>query len=255
MRPFVAAAAVASLAHCAQWTPDDSSAPVAYDAADASPMTLADRKSDAESSEPRLIPFTTGAAQPPARPPQGKPSPSADAAPAPAAPSAKSSALVVDGAAPRCIQATPATPPPPVAAGPAPGCPPDPGGDTNAAIVRVTFPGGDGATVDAELAATEQAAERGLMYRTSMPVNHGMLFDMQVRGQYQFWMHDTCIPLDMVFADVDGLIVGIIENAPPLDDTPRGVGCPSRYVLEVNAGWTRDHGVKAGQQMTIPAGA
>ena len=79
-----------------------------------------------------------------------------------------------------------------------------------------------------------------------------MLFDTGSTGNYGVWMHDTCIPLDMVFVADDGFIVGIVEDAPPLDDSPRGVGCPSRYVLEVNAGWTRQHGVKAGQQMTIP---
>jgi uncharacterized membrane protein (UPF0127 family) len=106
--------------------------------------------------------------------------------------------------------------------------------------------------VDAELVSSQADTDRGLMYRTSMPDNHGMLFDMTVRMDYQFWMRNTCIPLDMVFADVDGFIVGIVENAPPLDETPRDVGCPSRYVLEVNGGWTRKHGVKAGQPMAIP---
>jgi hypothetical protein len=65
-------------------------------------------------------------------------------------------------------------------------------------------------------------------------------------------MHNTCIPLDLLYVDEDGLVVGIVENAPTLDDGPRGVACPSRYVLEVNAGWARKHGVKAGQRMTIP---
>jgi uncharacterized membrane protein (UPF0127 family) len=119
-------------------------------------------------------------------------------------------------------------------------------------IERITFPSAGGAAVQAELATTMQDQERGLMYRTSMAQDHGMLFDMGGRGNYAFWMHDTCIPLDMIFADVDGFIVGIIENAPPLDDTPRGVSCPSRYVLEVNAGWARGHGVEAGQTMAIP---
>jgi uncharacterized protein len=121
-------------------------------------------------------------------------------------------------------------------------------------LVEVMFPGAGGASVEAELATSMADAERGLMYRTSMAANHGMVFDMGARRNYVLWMHDTCIPLDMIFADVDGFIVGIIENAPPLDDTPRSVSCPSRYILEVNAGWSRKHGVKAGQAMAIPAG-
>jgi uncharacterized membrane protein (UPF0127 family) len=66
-------------------------------------------------------------------------------------------------------------------------------------------------------------------------------------------MHNTCIPLDLLYIDDDGLIVGIVENAPTLNDEPRGVGCASRYVLEVNAGWSRRHGVKAGQFASLPS--
>jgi uncharacterized membrane protein (UPF0127 family) len=115
----------------------------------------------------------------------------------------------------------------------------------------VRFPQG-GATVRAEVATSPRETERGLMYRRSMAEDHGMLFDLRTRSDHEFWMHNTCIPLDLMFVDADGLIVGIVESAPTLDDTPRSVKCPSRYVLEVNAGWSRRHGVKAGQQMSIP---
>jgi uncharacterized membrane protein (UPF0127 family) len=112
-----------------------------------------------------------------------------------------------------------------------------------------------GAGVDAELVRSEHDTTRGLMYRRSLGEDRGMLFDLRVREDHQFWMHNTCIALDLVYVDEDGLVVGIVENAPTLDDTSRGVGCPSRYVLEVNAGWSRRHGVKPGQRMTIPAEA
>jgi uncharacterized membrane protein (UPF0127 family) len=59
----------------------------------------------------------------------------------------------------------------------------------------------------------------------------------------------------MLFIDFDGLIVGIVENAPTLNDASRGVGCASRWVLEVNAGWARRHGVRAGQRIEIPEAA
>jgi uncharacterized membrane protein (UPF0127 family) len=113
-------------------------------------------------------------------------------------------------------------------------------------VVRVTFPQASGVSVDAEFVRTEHDTMRGLMYRTSMSEDRGMLFDLRVREDHRFWMHNTCIPLDMLFVDEDGFIVGIVENAPTLNDESRGVGCPSRWVLEVNAGWTRRHGVKAG---------
>jgi uncharacterized membrane protein (UPF0127 family) len=154
----------------------------------------------------------------------------------------------------RCVTPTPATAPAPV--GPAgPGaCPADPeGGPPSVPIVRVTFAGKSAVHVDAELVRTTHDTMRGLMYRTSLPEDHGMLFDLRVRDDHQFWMHNTCIPLDLLYVDQDGLVVGIVENAPVLDDTSRGVGCPSRYVLEVNAGWSRRHGIRAGQVMNIPS--
>jgi uncharacterized membrane protein (UPF0127 family) len=152
----------------------------------------------------------------------------------------------------RCVHPTPAEPPPAVAPGPAAGCPADPDdGGAPLREVTVRFPLG-GATVRAEVATAPKETERGLMYRKSMAEDHGMLFDLRTRSDHEFWMHNTCIPLDLLYVDTDGLIVGIVENAPTLNDAPRAVHCPSRYVLEVNAGWSRRHDVKAGQQMSIP---
>jgi uncharacterized membrane protein (UPF0127 family) len=172
---------------------------------------------------------------------------------------AAASAMVATGAAAlpamppgRCVLPTPATAPRAVAPGPAPGCPRDVEGPQKVPVVRVGFPGAGSLAVDAELVSTEHDTMRGLMFRTSMPEEHGMLFDLGVHEDHKFWMHNTCIPLDLFYIDEDGLIVGIVENAPTLDDTPRGVGCESSYVLEVNAGWARRHGVKAGQYVALP---
>ncbi|HEY8039039.1 MAG TPA: DUF192 domain-containing protein [Polyangiaceae bacterium] len=174
-------------------------------------------------------------------------------------PAASSAVLPAVGPPPaalagRCVRATPVSAPPAVSPGPAAGCPADPEGNQKVPVARVAFPdaAGAGAAVDAEVVSSEHDTMRGLMYRRSMPEEHAMLFDLRVRDDHQFWMHNTCIPLDLLYVDEDGLVVGIVENAPTLDDTSRGVGCPSRYVLEVNAGWSRRHGVKAGQRMTIP---
>ena len=103
-----------------------------------------------------------------------------------------------------------------------------------------------------ELARTEDQRERGLMYRTSMPEDHGMLFEMESHTLHHFWMRNTCIPLDMFFVDPDGLIVGVLENVPTLHTDERAVACPSSYVLEMNAGWARRHGVRAGQRLDLP---
>ncbi len=183
--------------------------------------------------------------------------------PAPAAASAV--VAPVEGPSPagsgRCMLATPENAPAAVAPGPAPGCPVDPeGGPPKVPVVHVAFPDArppvltthPAAAVEAELVSSSHDTERGLMYRKSMPEDRGMLFDLRVRDEHPFWMHNTCIPLDLIHIDDDGVIVGILESAPTLNDAPRTVGCPSRYVLEVNAGWSRRHGVKAGQHMSIP---
>lgn len=107
-------------------------------------------------------------------------------------------------------------------------------------------------TLEAEVAKYEEDRERGLMYRTSMAENRGMIFDMQEHTVHRFWMRNTCIPLDMLFVDRDGLIVGILENVPTMNDDERAVHCASSYVLEMNAGWSRRHGVRAGQRLTLP---
>jgi uncharacterized membrane protein (UPF0127 family) len=156
----------------------------------------------------------------------------------------------------RCVRPSPPESTPPVRPGPAPGCPADPeGAVAKLPRVRVTFRDVSGVIVDAELVRTEHDSMRGLMYRKSLEEERGMLFDLHVRDDHKFWMHNTCISLDLLYVDEDGLIVGIVENAPTLDDETRGVDCPSRWVLEVNAGWARRHGVKAGQHMSLPAEA
>ncbi|HSO35794.1 MAG TPA: DUF192 domain-containing protein [Labilithrix sp.] len=156
----------------------------------------------------------------------------------------------------RCITPVAAEPPPipPVASLAV--CPKDPDGIPKAQTGQVTFPDAPGAPkVDVELAMTEKEITRGLMYRRTMAEEHGMLFHLEERREHTFWMHNTCMPLDMLFVDEDGTIVGIVESATPLTDTSRTVGCPSLFVLEVNAGWCRRHGVKPGQKLGIPSNA
>jgi uncharacterized protein len=102
-----------------------------------------------------------------------------------------------------------------------------------------------------ELAETDAARTRGLMYRTRLEDDQGMLFSWEHEQRRSFWMKNTCIPLDMLFVDAQGFIVGILENVPTLNQTPRGIRCPAAHVLEVNAGWTREHGVFAGQRLEI----
>ena len=156
----------------------------------------------------------------------------------------------------RCIAKLPTSAPKiPPPADPAQ-CPPDPEPDLKLPMAEVTFPDAPNAPrIEVELAKLPPHIERGLMYRRSMADDRGMLFKLDGRREHTFWMHNTCIPLDMLFIDDDGVIVGIVEGAAPLTDTTRSVGCPSVFVLEVNGGWARKRGVMPGQKITIPFSA
>ena len=127
-------------------------------------------------------------------------------------------------------------------------CPSDPDGNPDLAHGYVLFTDAPGSPrLAVELARTEPEKERGLMYRTKLPDAQGMLFSWGGQEEPRtVWMHNTCIPLDMMFIARDGTITGILEQVPTLNDAPRGVPCPAAYVLEVNAGWSRSHGVKSG---------
>ncbi|MCW5836431.1 MAG: DUF192 domain-containing protein [Labilithrix sp.] len=187
-------------------------------------------------------------------PPEPTPAATVQADPAPRTTTA--SARAEPAAAARCIAALPASspkiPPPADAAQ----CPPDPEPESKMPTAEVTFPDAPGAPrVEVELAKTPHDVERGLMYRRAMADDHGMLFRLDGRREHTFWMRNTCIPLDMMFVDDDGVIVGIVEGAAPLTETTRSVGCPSVFVLEVNGGWARKRGVVPGQKITIPFAA
>jgi uncharacterized protein len=149
-----------------------------------------------------------------------------------------------------CVVPLSSTPPP--EALPAADCPPDPGASPALPRGRVRFPDAAGKpSVDVELARTDSHRQRGLMYRRSMGSDEGMLFSWANESHRSFWMRNTCIPLDLLFIAADGTIAGILEQVPTLDESPRRVPCPSAHVLEVNAGWSRAHGVEPGQRVEI----
>lgn len=138
---------------------------------------------------------------------------------------------------------------------PAASCPPDPVfGGMKLPTGKLSFPEASGApTIEVELALTSPHRQRGLMYRTHLDHDRGMLFRFPGRERVQsFWMRNTCIPLDMLFIHENGVIAGVQENVPTLNDRSRSIPCPVRYVLEVNAGWVRKHGVQPGQRVKLP---
>jgi uncharacterized membrane protein (UPF0127 family) len=116
--------------------------------------------------------------------------------------------------------------------------------------VAITGPDGrDLIVVDVEVAAASAKRELGLMFRRHLDEAAGMIFLFKQPQHLTFWMKNTLIPLDMIFADSDGRIVGIVENAAPLSESIDAVDGDSRYVLEVNGGFCKRHGVIAGDRL------
>ncbi|GAA0829612.1 MAG: hypothetical protein CL858_06690 [Cupriavidus sp.] len=102
--------------------------------------------------------------------------------------------------------------------------------------------------IQAEVAATPEQRERGLMYRKSMPANAGMLFLFDEKAGHCFWMKNTNLPLSIAFLADDGSIVNIEDMAPQTEDNH----CPRaavRYALEMNKGWFAQKGIKPGAKI------
>ena len=116
--------------------------------------------------------------------------------------------------------------------------------------VRVVFSTAAGeSSVTVEVADTKQVISDGLANRRELGADRGMLFFMPKQKDWAFWMHDTLIALDIVFITEDRKIAGIVHNAQPKTDDSLRVGRSSYYVLEVNGGWMKTHGVAAGQRV------
>lgn len=106
----------------------------------------------------------------------------------------------------------------------------------------------------AELAETPAQRERGLMYRTAMPEDAGMLFLYPAEQEGGFWMYNTRIPLSIAYADAEGVIFQIREMQPC--ESPYASLCPTypaqrpfRYALEVNQGYFARRGIGVGARI------
>jgi uncharacterized membrane protein (UPF0127 family) len=118
----------------------------------------------------------------------------------------------------------------------------------------VSIVGADGkprATVAVEVASTGPQREVGLMFRKHLDDNAGMIFVFPNEAPRNFWMHNTPLPLDMIFADANGVVTGIVANAEPFSDKLLGVEGNSEYVLEVNGGFCAKNGIKPGDKMNF----
>lgn len=112
----------------------------------------------------------------------------------------------------------------------------------------------NGSRFTVEVAATPEDRTLGLMFRESLPDDHGMLFVFGGEATRSFWMKNTRIPLDIFFFDSDLRLVSVSEHARPC----RAARCPSyrstgpaKYVLELNAGKAAELGVAPGDRLEL----
>jgi len=114
---------------------------------------------------------------------------------------------------------------------------------------------GDWGTARFAVDVADDPAERsrGLMFVEAMPVMRGMLFVYDRPQPASFWMRNTLIPLDMIFADETGTIRHVHVNAVPLDETPISGGDGIQYVLEINGGLSDRLGIGVGDLLQHPA--
>ena len=104
-------------------------------------------------------------------------------------------------------------------------------------------------TFSAEIADTVLLRRQGLMMRTRLASDHGMLFDNGVDREMNMWMKDTLIPLDMIFITRDGTVVKVVKNTVPLSEKIISSGVPVRGVFEVAAGTADRIGLKPGDRI------
>ncbi|UCE63349.1 MAG: DUF192 domain-containing protein [Nitrospirota bacterium] len=121
-------------------------------------------------------------------------------------------------------------------------------------LAVISTPNGD--KVFAEIADTPAKRAEGLMSRTSLPPDHGMLFIFSEPGQWTFWMKNTKISLDILWLDTDGKVVHLESNVPICTRTDEG--CPryhpskkALYALELRAGMAKRLGIPKGTVLEI----
>ncbi len=103
--------------------------------------------------------------------------------------------------------------------------------------------------IDVEIADDDEQRATGLMFRDKMDIDQGMLFIFDNETPQSFWMHNTVLPLDIIYANSKMEIVTIVKNAKPYDDKSLPSIKPARYVVEVNAGYCDKFGIKEGDKI------
>ena len=131
-------------------------------------------------------------------------------------------------------------------------------GAQDAALKTVSIASAAGAReFRVEMARTAAEQERGLMFRTDIPKDGGMLFtpypaDGGPPREASFWMKNTPTSLDIIFIRPDGTIARIAENTVPFSETPVASGEPVSAVLEIVGGRAAEAGLAEGDRVTLP---
>jgi uncharacterized membrane protein (UPF0127 family) len=112
--------------------------------------------------------------------------------------------------------------------------------------VIIATQGGREVTFNVEIADTASKRELGLQYRRELAMDRGMLFLFPHEREQSFWMKNTPIALDLIFINKDRQIAGIVEQTAPFSLDSRSVRAASQFVLEINGGLSRRHGIRSG---------
>lgn len=97
-----------------------------------------------------------------------------------------------------------------------------------------------------EIASSSEERQRGLMFREELGLSDGMMFVYDQPQSVSFWMKNTSIPLDIIFADSNGFISKVFQNAVPFSQADIFGGHNVQYVIEINAGLTETLGIVTG---------
>ena len=107
---------------------------------------------------------------------------------------------------------------------------------------------------DVEIAESIDEQKMGLMFRETLDLDSGMLFVYETSSVKRFWMKNTKIPLDLFFVNKNGTIVDIKKNFEPCTSficPSYHSKAPAKYVIEVNAGFADEHGIKPGHTVKL----
>ena len=104
-------------------------------------------------------------------------------------------------------------------------------------------------SVNIEIADDEAKRTQGLMYRDTMAENEAMLFIFPEADDRSFWMKNTIMPLDIIYANAEKRIITVQKNAVPYSESSIPSNGPAQYVVEVNAGFCDRHNIKAGDHI------